>query len=276
VLPVWPTQVLWYALAIAAMVLAIKPIGGSSRLIAGFLAVYYLWMGIVFFAIYYRPLGDNSSAFAVLFALGGALFLLAGVIRRDLELQPKWDVLGVTGGAFMLYGLAYPLLDALNGHLFPAAPVFGVAPCPSAIFTAGLLLWTRRPMPMYVLVVPLIWLMTQAPASALAIGVVADLARVPVGVVTTALLVWREYRAPRERLIGSAILLLAILAVGNATILMALGAVYSVGDVNSVVCPAARQAGQDHACAGTCACELTLPCCDNRAPSCPPGCLRPT
>jgi hypothetical protein len=223
---VWPMQVVWYALAIAAMALAIRPFRGSSRLIAGFLAAYYLWLGIIFFGIYYRPLDDNSPAFAVMFALGGALFLLAGVIRQDLEFQPRWDLLGAVGGIFMLYALAYPVIDALTGHHFPAAPVFGVAPCPSAIFTAGLLLWTRPQMPMYVLVVPLIWLMAQVPAAALAIGVVADVARVPVGLVATALLVWREYHAPREWLVAGAILLVAILLVGNATMLMLLGGIY--------------------------------------------------
>jgi hypothetical protein len=126
----------------------------------------------------------------------------------------------------MLYALAYPVIDALTGHYFPAAPVFGVAPCPSSIFTAGLLLWTRRSSPMYVLVVPFVWLMTQTPPAALAMGVVADVARVPVGVLTAALLIWREYCATRERLIGGAVLVLAILLVGNDTLLMALGGMY--------------------------------------------------
>jgi len=81
-------------------------------------------------------------------------------------------------------------------------------------------------MPMYVLVVPLIWLMAQAPAAALALGVVADVARVPVGLVATALLVWREYHAPREWLVAGAILLVASLLVGNSTILMLLGGIY--------------------------------------------------
>jgi hypothetical protein len=116
---VWPTQVAWYILAIAAMAFAISPFPGSSRLIAGFLAVYHLWMAIVFFAIYYTPLNDHSPAYAAMFALGGALFLLAGVIRRDLEFQAKWDLLGVVGGVIMLYALAYPLIDAATGHYFP-------------------------------------------------------------------------------------------------------------------------------------------------------------
>jgi hypothetical protein len=224
----WPMDVVWYAAAIAAMILAIRPVRGSSRLIAAFLALYYVWLAIVFFGIYYTPLNDHSPAYAAMFALGGALFFVAGVVRRDLEFQPKWDLLGVTGGVFMMYALAYPLIDALTGHEFPAAPVFGVAPCPSAIFTAGLLLWTRPGMPMYVLVAPLVWLMAQAPAEALAMGVVADVARVPIGVVTTALLVWREYPAWRARLVAGAILLVAIIVMGSDFSLMGLGALYLV------------------------------------------------
>jgi hypothetical protein len=54
-------------------------------------------MAIVFFAIYYTPLNDHSPAYAAMCALGGALFLFAGVIRQDLEFQAKWDVLGVVG-----------------------------------------------------------------------------------------------------------------------------------------------------------------------------------
>jgi hypothetical protein len=54
------------------------------------------------------PLNNHSPAYAVMFALGGALFVLAGVIRQELEFQPKWDALGIIGGAFMVYALAYP------------------------------------------------------------------------------------------------------------------------------------------------------------------------
>jgi hypothetical protein len=222
---VWPMHVVWYAAAVAAVWLASRPVRRSSRLIAAFLAAYYVWLGIVFFAVFYRPLDDHALAHAALFVLGGALFLLAGVIRQDLRFQPpRWDLLGVSGGAIMLYALAdYPVIGALTGHSFPAAPLFGLAPCPSAIFTAGLLLWTRPRVPLYVLVVPLVWLMAQAPTEALALGVVADVARPVVGVLVAALLVWRDHRAWRERLIAGVILALTVLSLGHDEVLMALG-----------------------------------------------------
>jgi hypothetical protein len=227
---VWPMHVVWYAAAVAAVWLAIRPTRRSSRLIAASLAAYYAWLGVVFFAIFYRPLNDHALAAAAMFVLGGALFLLAGVIRQDLQFQPpRWDLWGVTGGAIMLYALAaYPVIGVLTGHDFPAAPLFGLAPCPSAIFTAGLLLWTRPRLPLYVLVVPLVWLLAQAPTEALALGVVADVARPVVGALATALLVWRDYRAGRERLIAGSILALAILCLGQDELLMALGGIFLV------------------------------------------------
>jgi len=88
-------------------------------------------------------------------------------------------------------------------------------------------------MPMYVLVVPFIWLMAQAPADALAMGVVADVARVPFGAVAAALLVWREFRATRERLVAGAILTVAILFMGSDVVLMALGGIYLLATLSA-------------------------------------------
>jgi len=223
---VWPMQLVWYAVALAAIGLAIGPVGkNSSRLIAAFLAAYYVWLGIVFFGIFYNTI-TPALVDGAMFVFGGVLFLIAGVVRQDLKFQARWDLLGVVGGAFMLYALAYPVIDALTGRYFPAAPVFGLAPCPSAIFTAGLLLWTRPRMPIYVLFVPLVWLLAQTPAESLAMGVVADVARVPVGVLATALLIWRDYGAARERLIAGAVLLIAIaLGLGHDDTLMELAGV---------------------------------------------------
>jgi hypothetical protein len=138
---VWPMQLVWYAGAIGAVVLALRPVRAASQLIAGFLAAYYVWVGVVFFGFFYSTINDHALAAGAMFVFGGVLWLIAGVIRRDLQFQARWDPMGVTGGVFILYALAaYPIIGMLSGHLLPAAPVLGLAPCPSVIFTAGLLL----------------------------------------------------------------------------------------------------------------------------------------
>jgi hypothetical protein len=61
------------------------------------------------------------------------------------------------GGLFVVYALVvYPLLGAALGHRFPAAPTFGL-PCPTTLFTVGLLAFLRRPFPASVLVIPALW-----------------------------------------------------------------------------------------------------------------------
>src|SRR5579883_721276 len=213
---VWPMQVVWYVAALGAIGLAINPIRHSSRLISVFLAAYYVWLGIAFFAIYYSAIDDGARVAGALFVVGGLLFLVAGVVRQNLRFQARWDALGALGGGIMLYALvAYPVVGVLTGHVFPAAPVFGLAPCPSTTFTAGLLLWTRPRLPLYVLLVPQIWLMAQTPAAALALGVAGDVARPFVGVLTTGLLVWRDYAGVRERLFGAVLLALAVVLLGH-------------------------------------------------------------
>jgi hypothetical protein len=62
------------------------------------------------------------------------------------------------GGALLVgYALiGYPLLASLLGQQFPATPTFGL-PCPTTIFTLGVLLWLQRPAPVFLLIIPLAW-----------------------------------------------------------------------------------------------------------------------
>lgn len=57
----------------------------------------------------------------------------------------------------MTYALiVYPLWGLAAGHPVREVPVLGV-PCPTTIFTFGLLFWAARPVPRLLLVIPLVW-----------------------------------------------------------------------------------------------------------------------
>jgi hypothetical protein len=59
------------------------------------------------------------------------------------------------GWALIAYALiAYPLLGHAFGHRYPALPTFGL-PCPTTIFTFGVLLLAAAPRALFV--VPLAW-----------------------------------------------------------------------------------------------------------------------
>jgi len=87
--------------------------------------------------------------------------------------------------------IGYPLLGYFLGHIYPASPCFGVAPCPTTIFTFGLLLLTVKRVPKYLLIIPLIWSFIGFTA-ALKLGIKEDIGLLIAGVATLILTIKRD------------------------------------------------------------------------------------
>ena len=137
---VWPMQVILVFLAIAAIFLALKPNSFSNQLIAVLLVCFWLWIGIAYHLMFFTRINRAAYAFGVLCIVQAVLFLFAGMVRRDLNFRSRWDATGIVGGLFIVYALlVYPFLGNALGHQYPLSPTFG-APCPTTIFTFGLLL----------------------------------------------------------------------------------------------------------------------------------------
>lgn len=199
---IWPVQVVAYALAIPAAALALRPVRASDRLIGAILAASWLWIGGVFFLSYQRVLDHSPiSMLATLgFLLEGLLFLWFGVVRRQLTFGARLSPLGFAGGALVAYAaVVYPIVSALDGHIFPASPGFGLGtvPCPTTIFTFGLLLWTSSRVPKRILVVPTLWAVMGGISAPLNYGIYEDFGLLAAGVLGTGLLWWRDYQAAR-------------------------------------------------------------------------------
>jgi Family of unknown function (DUF6064) len=98
-----------------------------------------------------------------------------------------WPVqLLLVGFGVVVVGAALrPRLASLLGQQFPATPTFGL-PCPTTIFTLGVLLWLQRPAPVSLLVIPLAWSVIGT-AAALQLGVGEDFGLVVAGVLTVVL-----------------------------------------------------------------------------------------
>src|SRR4051794_10996927 len=193
---IWPAQVVAYLLGTAAVTLVFIRAPWGSRAIAAILAACWLWVGIVFLGIFGRQLSPAVALVeGAIVAAQGLLFLGAGVIRPHLAFRVGANLYGVVGGLMVAYALViYPILGFVLGHGYPRAPLFGVAPCPTTIFTCGLLLWTGTRVRRYLLVVPLLWAALAAPA-AVGQGVIEDLALPLAALLTTALLLWRDHPA---------------------------------------------------------------------------------
>jgi len=189
---VWPVQVLLLALALAAVVLALWPVAAGGRIIAGILAALWLWMGIAYHWAFFSSINRGAYLFGALFVAEGVLLAIDGVVRGRLAFRALTDLAGAVGALAILYALIiYPGLGYLAGHRYPAVPTFGL-PCPTTIFTFGLLLSAERQVPLYLVVIPFAWSIIGAGA-AVALGVPQDAGLVVAGVVGT-LLIWRKNR----------------------------------------------------------------------------------
>jgi hypothetical protein len=189
---IWPMQIVGYLLGIAAVALAVRQTRYSDRIIAGILGLYWIWMGVAYHLMNFSAINKAAFGFGTAFVVQGALFLLGGALAGRLTFRASRRPTALVGGAFIAYAMVgYPALGAILGHSYPASPVFGVAPCPTVIFTYGLLLWSSARVPAYLLVVPLLWTLLGFSAAA-SLGMREDFGLGVAGLLGTVLLVLRD------------------------------------------------------------------------------------
>jgi hypothetical protein len=167
----WPMVVsMWLAtlLLVGALFL------GRSRSIAPstLAAVHWLWSGAVYHALFFSAINPAAWLFSAALVVEGLLFAWLGVVRRQLTFVLDRSASSAAGIVLLAYSLAYPLLVVASGHEPPRAPLFAV-PCPTTIFTAGLLM-VMRPSRIILTIVPILWAITGGTA-AFALSVKPDL-----------------------------------------------------------------------------------------------------
>lgn len=154
---VWPGHVLIYLAGLTAIALAFKRGRVASELISLILTALWLWMGVVYHLIFFSTINKAAPLFAALFIFQALIFIFAGALNSRLSFGFRYDVPGILGAVLITYALiGYPITGMAFGHVYPAAPTFGV-PCPTTIFTFGLLLSAGVNAGFYVLLIPMLW-----------------------------------------------------------------------------------------------------------------------
>lgn len=190
-LAIWPAQWLLNGLALTAVGLVfLRPLT-SSRLVSGILAALWLWMGTVYHFAFFASINPAARVFGATFVAQGVVLLWMGVRSGRLPFRATPGLDGIVGGALVLYALAaYPLIGYLSGHRYPAMPTFGV-PCPTTIFTLGLLLWVDERVSWRVVIIPAAWAVL-ATFAAIQLAVPQDYGLLVAAVVTVGLLARRS------------------------------------------------------------------------------------
>ena len=169
-----PVQAVAYAIGLLMAVALLRPSRSSDLTLGSGLALMWVWTGVAYHGLFFFAINRAALIFAVLFVLQGLLFAHAGLQRRDLQFAPARDLAGIAGWTLVIYAaLLYPVLGIVSGHRYPALPMFGITPCPVTLFTLGVLLLARPPVPRRLLIVPILWTLVGGSAAFL-LAVVQD------------------------------------------------------------------------------------------------------
>jgi hypothetical protein len=153
---VFPIQIIFYLLALFAFFLLFSNIE-KSRLISMVLSFFWFWIGIAYHIIYFSKINKAAYLFGSLFILQGIIFFIYGIVSNKLIFRYNNSILNKTGIIFISYALIiYPLLGYFLGRHYPYSITIGL-PCPTAIFTFGMLLFGEKKIPFAVLIIPLLW-----------------------------------------------------------------------------------------------------------------------
>jgi hypothetical protein len=184
---VWPMQPVLIILAVAALALVHMRGGRASAGVAWILTFLWAWTAVAYHFAQFTSINRAAGLFGSLFVVQAALFAWWGTAGRRLNFGPPRTIDAVIGWVLVIYSLVvYPVLNRLTGHPYMASPTFG-APCPTTIFTFGLLHFARRPFPRFLLAVPIIWSVVGGSA-AFSLNVPQDLGLVVAGLTGFALL----------------------------------------------------------------------------------------
>lgn len=192
---VWPAQWLLAALALAMVALVLYRPAQAGRPVAFGLALLWAWMAIAYHLAFFRSINPAAPLFAGL-SLGAALaFLWAGGLRGGLQFRRELTATARLGLVVIALALAgYPAAGHYLGHRYPATPTFGL-PCPTTLFTFGLLLMATPDLRKSLIIGPLAWALIGSSA-AFILGVTQDLALLAVAAAGVYLLLRRSPPPP--------------------------------------------------------------------------------
>jgi hypothetical protein len=154
---IWPAQVVAYLLAGACLLAVLVNRRYAHRFSLAALAVLWAWTAIAYHWLQFATVNPAAVAFAIMFLVQAIVLASFAARPPDVEVDTgagrRW-----LGWALVAYAtVIYPLLGYASGHVYPAAPTFGVTPCPLVIFTFGLLLIMRSRLRWALLAIPVAW-----------------------------------------------------------------------------------------------------------------------
>jgi Family of unknown function (DUF6064) len=187
---VWPMQILLLGLGVLAVAMLTRQRKNASVGISAILTFLWVWQALAYHLAFFTAINPLAYLFAAVFMAGAAVFFWQGVVRRRLSFKPTSGWRLSAGWGLMIFAwFIYPAWTYFSGHRYPAFPTFGL-PCPTTLFTIGLLAFLVKPYPRSVFIVPVLWCFVGSQA-AFVFDVQADLGLIVAGVLGL-VMIWQS------------------------------------------------------------------------------------
>lgn len=173
---IWPLIALFYLLGGASVAMLFRPSRTAALFISLVLAAMWLVNGLGYHWTFFRAINPAAALFAAVFVVQATLLAVLSLLNTDLRFTARRDTRSAMGFMLVLFAaILYPLWGWVAGHAWPRMPAFGVAPCPTTIFTIGMLLMGSWRVVRWLLILPGLWAAVGGSAAIL-LGVPQDFA----------------------------------------------------------------------------------------------------
>lgn len=200
---IWPLQIVAYGLGVLAVVALWLRGLLVKQVIFAALAIMWAVNGFGYHLLFFAEINPVAKAFAAFFLLQSLLFAASVLIPNDLRFEVRLDFRSAAGLSFIVYALLiYELLGYWAGHGLMAGPMFGVAPCPTTIFTLGMLMLARGRWAAWLSIIPLLWSLVGL-AAALQLGIPEDFGLPAAGLALAIVLAVQAFHAGAGRKVAA-------------------------------------------------------------------------
>ncbi len=154
---VFPVQFVFILLGIISLILLHSKRKTENSFTGGFLGILWIWTGIVYHLLYFTAINKAAYVFGGLFIVQGLFFLAETFFRKKLDFEFKGKLMDLIAYFFILFGLIiYSVLIYFLEGSVELTITLGL-PCPTTIFTFGLLMLSRINLSKYLLIIPALW-----------------------------------------------------------------------------------------------------------------------
>ncbi|MEX2381825.1 MAG: DUF6064 family protein [Opitutales bacterium] len=191
---IWPAHVLFYAMALAGVALALRPRKTGDRLIGVIFAAAWAWVGIGLFFLNFAAIDFSAPAYGVIFLVQAVLLTVTVVIRGKVIFRlNKNNFFCRAALVFLFFALVvFPLLDLMAGYEWESVRVFGAGPGPTMLLTVGVLLLVDGRPPVHLAIIPLVWAFKTAVTAAW-LDMPHDIGLAIVAALGISLIIWKVF-----------------------------------------------------------------------------------